>query len=72
VLRGRHAEAEQQLARPRLGSVAAVLGVLGLQLRRAQEILEKWAVYRPRFVKIFPKEYRRALGELAAQKKAAA
>jgi len=41
--------------------------------RRAREILEKWADYRPRFVKIFPKEYRRALGELAAaQRKAAA
>jgi glutamate synthase domain-containing protein 3 len=41
--------------------------------RRAREILEKWSEYRPRFVKIFPKEYRRALGELAAaQKKAAA
>ena len=41
--------------------------------RRAYEILEKWAVYRPRFVKIFPKEYRRALGELAAaQRKVAA
>jgi glutamate synthase domain-containing protein 2/glutamate synthase domain-containing protein 1/glutamate synthase domain-containing protein 3 len=41
--------------------------------RRAREILEKWAEYRGRFVKVFPKEYRRALGELAAaQKKAAA
>ena len=41
--------------------------------RRAREILEKWADYRPRFVKIFPKEYRRALGELAAaQRKVAA
>ena len=41
--------------------------------RRAGEILEKWADYRPRFVKIFPKEYRRALGELAAaQRKVAA
>jgi glutamate synthase domain-containing protein 3 len=41
--------------------------------RRAGEILEKWAAYRARFVKIFPKEYRRALGELAAaQRKAAA
>jgi len=41
--------------------------------RRAREVLEKWADYRPRFVKIFPKEYRRALGELAAaQRKAAA
>jgi glutamate synthase (NADPH/NADH) large chain len=41
--------------------------------RYAREILEKWALYRPRFIKIFPKEYRRALGELAAaQKKVAA
>jgi len=41
--------------------------------RRAKEILEKWTGYRARFVKVFPKEYRRALGELAAaQKKAAA
>ena len=41
--------------------------------RRAREILDKWADWRARFVKIFPKEYRRALGELAAaQKKAAA
>jgi glutamate synthase (NADPH/NADH) large chain len=34
--------------------------------RRAQEILANWAGTRGRFVKIFPKEYRRALGELAA------
>jgi glutamate synthase (NADPH/NADH) large chain len=40
--------------------------------RRAQEILESWAAYRPRFVKIFPKEYRRALGDLAAAHKKAA
>jgi glutamate synthase (NADPH/NADH) large chain len=40
--------------------------------RRAREILEKWTDYRPRFVKIFPKEYRRALGELAAARKKAA
>jgi glutamate synthase (NADPH/NADH) large chain len=37
--------------------------------RRAQEILEKWAQHRPRFVKVFPKEYRRALTELAALRK---
>ena len=37
--------------------------------RRASEILENWAAYRPRFVKIFPKEYRRALGETAAAHK---
>ncbi len=41
--------------------------------KRAQQILEQWSTWRARFVKVFPKEYRRALGELAAaQKKAAA
>jgi glutamate synthase domain-containing protein 3 len=41
--------------------------------KRGQQILEKWGEHRGRFVKVFPKEYRRALGELAAaQKKAAA
>jgi glutamate synthase (NADPH/NADH) large chain len=41
--------------------------------RRAAEVLERWGEYRPRFVKVFPKEYRRALGELAAaQRKVAA
>ncbi len=39
---------------------------------RAREILEQWPTYRLRFVKIFPKEYRRALGELAAAHKKAA
>jgi glutamate synthase (NADPH/NADH) large chain len=34
--------------------------------RRAHDILGQWSVYRPRFVKVFPKEYRRALTELAA------
>jgi glutamate synthase (NADPH) large chain len=34
--------------------------------KRAAEILANWADSRPRFVKVFPKEYRRALGELAA------
>jgi glutamate synthase (NADPH/NADH) large chain len=40
--------------------------------RRAAEILANWAQYRTKFVKVFPKEYRRALGELAAHKRAAA
>ena len=40
--------------------------------RRAAEILQNWAQYRARFVKVFPKEYRRALGELAAAHKKAA
>jgi len=37
--------------------------------RRAQQILEAWTTERARFVKVFPKEYRRALGELAAAHK---
>ena len=36
---------------------------------RAKEILEQWPQYRTRFIKVFPKEYRRALGELAAKHK---
>ncbi len=39
--------------------------------RRAHEILQKWAQYRPRFIKVFPKEYRRALGELGQRRMAA-
>jgi glutamate synthase (NADPH) large chain len=39
--------------------------------KRAAEILEKWPQYRARFVKVFPKEYRRALAELAHKKVAA-
>jgi glutamate synthase (NADPH) large chain len=34
---------------------------------RARQILDNWAQYRTRFVKVFPNEYRRALGELAAK-----
>ncbi len=37
--------------------------------KRAQEILRTWAESRARFVKVFPKEYRRALGELSASSK---
>ena len=41
--------------------------------KRGQEILASWTQVRSRFIKVFPKEYRRALGELAsANKKAAA
>ncbi len=39
---------------------------------RAQSFLEHWATARAKFVKVFPHEYRRALGELAANKKIAA
>ena len=33
---------------------------------RAREILSDWPSQRGRFVKVFPNEYRRALGEMAA------
>jgi glutamate synthase (NADPH/NADH) large chain len=36
---------------------------------RAREILDNWTQYRARFVKVFPKEYRRALTDLVAQHK---
>jgi glutamate synthase domain-containing protein 2/glutamate synthase domain-containing protein 1/glutamate synthase domain-containing protein 3 len=39
--------------------------------KRAAEILAAWSQYRARFVKVFPKEYRRALAELAQKKVAA-
>ncbi len=39
---------------------------------RAYEILEQWNLYRLRFVKVFPKEYKRALTELAAAGRKAA
>jgi glutamate synthase domain-containing protein 3 len=34
---------------------------------QAKRILERWGEYRAKFVKVFPNEYRRALGELAAK-----
>ena len=40
--------------------------------QRAHDILEQWNVYRLRFVKIFPKEYKRALTELATAGRQAA
>ena len=39
---------------------------------RARELLDHWASARAKFVKVFPNEYRRALGEMAAQKSAEA
>jgi len=36
---------------------------------RAQQILADWPTTRRRFLKVFPNEYRRALGELAAKGK---
>ncbi|MBS4037149.1 MAG: glutamate synthase subunit alpha [Hydrogenophaga sp.] len=39
--------------------------------KRARELLDNWAASRARFVKVFPNEYKRALGEIAARKAAA-
>ena len=36
---------------------------------KAQAIIDNWATARAKFVKVFPNEYRRALGELAAKGK---
>ena len=36
---------------------------------RAKAILDNWATERGKFVKVFPHEYRRALGEMAASHK---
>ncbi len=38
--------------------------------KRARDLLDHWEVSRSRFVKVFPIEYKRALGELAARKMA--
>jgi glutamate synthase (NADPH/NADH) large chain len=37
--------------------------------KRAAELLGAWPQYRAKFIKVFPKEYRRALAELAATRK---
>ncbi|MBD3892406.1 glutamate synthase-related protein [Hydrogenophaga sp.] len=39
--------------------------------KRARELLDTWAESRGKFVKVFPNEYKRALGEINARKKAA-
>jgi glutamate synthase domain-containing protein 3 len=36
---------------------------------QARNILENWAKVRSKFVKVFPREYRRALTEIAAKSK---
>ncbi len=39
--------------------------------KRARELLDNWASCRTKFVKVFPNEYKRALGEINAKKKSA-
>ena len=38
--------------------------------KRARELLDQWSESRKRFVKVFPNEYKRALGEMAAKAQA--
>jgi glutamate synthase (NADPH/NADH) large chain len=40
--------------------------------QRARELLDNWATARSKFVKVFPNEYKRALGEINAKKAAKA
>ena len=40
--------------------------------RRARELLDNWATAREKFVKVFPTEYKRALGEIHVRKQALA
>ncbi|MFZ4625115.1 MAG: glutamate synthase-related protein, partial [Rhodoferax sp.] len=40
--------------------------------KRARELLDNWEISRQKFVKVFPNEYKRALGELHAKKEALA
>jgi glutamate synthase (NADPH/NADH) large chain/glutamate synthase (ferredoxin) len=40
--------------------------------KRARELLDTWDVARLKFVKVFPSEYKRALGEIHARKEALA
>jgi glutamate synthase (NADPH/NADH) large chain len=54
---------------------AALRGKIEKHLRytgsaRAKQILDNWREYLPKFVKVMPTEYRRALLEIAAQQKA--
>jgi glutamate synthase (NADPH/NADH) large chain len=38
--------------------------------KRARDLLDTWETSRTKFVKVFPNEYKRALGEIYAQKSA--
>ncbi|MBI1732305.1 MAG: glutamate synthase subunit alpha [Gammaproteobacteria bacterium] len=55
-----HGEADEVIVRRMLQRHAQHTGS-----KRAAEILAAWSEWRGRFIKVFPKEYRRALGELA-------
>ncbi len=56
-------EADEAIARRLIERHARFTGSV-----QAKNILEHWTEFRARFVKVFPNEYRRALGELAAKR----
>jgi len=75
-----HAEIEQEAKIPRdlwhrgLADEVLLKSLLEKHVQytgsvQAKRILADWATYRGKFVKVFPNEYRRALGELAAKQK---
>jgi glutamate synthase (NADPH) large chain len=56
-----------------MGDERILKGLIERHLRftgspRARQILDNWDGYRTKFVKVMPNEYRRALGEIAAQR----
>ncbi|MCG6875976.1 MAG: glutamate synthase subunit alpha [Betaproteobacteria bacterium] len=75
-----HAEIEQEAKVPRdlwhrgLADEVLLKALLEKHVQytgsaQAKRILADWAAFRGKFVKVFPHEYRRALGELAAKQK---
>jgi glutamate synthase (NADPH) large chain len=58
------AESDEAIAKRLIANHARYTGSA-----QAKKILERWDEYRAKFVKVFPNEYRRALGELAAKHK---
>ncbi|MBI2294876.1 MAG: glutamate synthase large subunit [Betaproteobacteria bacterium] len=75
-----HAEAEQEAKLPRelwhggVADEAIARRLIENHARytgsaQAKRVLERWSEFRPKFIKVFPHEYRRALGELAAKQR---
>ncbi|MGA8055206.1 MAG: glutamate synthase-related protein, partial [Burkholderiales bacterium] len=57
-------QADESIARRMIENHLRYTGSL-----QARKVLDNWGQYRGKFVKVFPHEYRRALGELAAKSK---
>ena len=62
VLRGGKSEADETILK---GLIQRHFDYTGSQ--RARQLLDDWNSSRGKFVKVFPLEYKRALGELAAK-----